>query len=75
MKISTPISGFIDWGNITQELRSHITADLADSLDHLRKNFRNPVSHPEAVYRQKEAETLLQTATRIVEKMIDQMRP
>lgn len=73
IKTGRSISGFIDWGTITQQLRSHITADLADGLDYLRRNFRNPVSHPEAVYRQKEAETLLQTATRIVEKMISQM--
>ncbi len=74
-KTGLKISGPLNWGNITTELKNKklISEGLLSDLDYVRKNFRNPISHPEAVYQQKQAERLVQISAGMIEKIIGEM--
>ncbi|MBW1977910.1 MAG: hypothetical protein JRI79_08065 [Deltaproteobacteria bacterium] len=73
IKTKKTLKGFIKWASITRELTGKVDNLLIDNLDHLRRNYRNPVSHPEKTYEQKESERLLQAAIGVIEQMIDEM--
>ena len=74
-KIGKVVEGFVDWGKISNELRDLGTTKgkLVEDLNYIRRNFRNPLAHPEVTYKQREAETLLQVATRLIEEMQEEM--
>ena len=74
-KTKKPLTGFIDWGEITQQLRNKVSRQLIENLDYLRNNFRNPVAHPEKIYEQIESDRLLHVAISIIEQMIDEIPP
>ena len=73
LEMKRPLLGFIEWGEITKQLRSNVDKQLIENLDYLRNNFRNPVAHPDKIYEQKESERLFHTAISVIEQMIDEM--
>lgn len=61
------------WGPMLEQLRNRkrqpLPTVLAESLDMIRKSYRNPTSHPEAVYSIEEAEDLVGLCIDVVNKM------
>lgn len=85
-KTGRKISGFINWGDIISELKKKISElkkkknikesvknleKLTADLDYIKRNYRNPVAHPDVIYKPKEAEWLLQSSVKVIEVMIE----
>jgi hypothetical protein len=62
------------WGNMVAGLRAKTRnkppETLLDSLDMIRRSYRNPTNHPEAVYTLEEAQDLLGLCIDVVNKMV-----
>ncbi|MDT4952303.1 MAG: hypothetical protein QOJ02_441 [Acidobacteriota bacterium] len=66
------------WGNMVIGLRAKTRNKppviLLDSLDMIRRSYRNPTNHPEAVYTLEEAQDLLGVCIDVVNKMALSMK-
>ena len=61
-----------NWGIYIKKLRASGKADpkITEFLDHIRENYRNPVSHPEVVLSADEAEALFGAAGSCIRQMV-----
>ncbi len=61
------------WGNMLKQLverkKNRLPDPLLECLDNIRKSYRNPTNHPEAVYSVDEAEDLLGLCIDVTNKM------
>lgn len=61
------------WASMTQHLRGRtrnpVPEVLLESLDMIRKSYRNPTAHPEAIYTVQQAEDLIGVCIDVVNKM------
>ncbi len=61
------------WNNMVNQLknksRNSPPASLLDALDNIRKSYRNPTNHPEAIYSISEAEDLIGLCIDVVNKI------
>ena len=61
------------WGNMVEGLRkkkkSNIDPVLLDTLDYIRKNYRNPTDHPEEIYDLDKVQDLLGVCLEVVNKI------
>lgn len=66
MRVDTPM-----WGNMTTHLESRKKRDLSllRKLDYIRKNYRNPTTHPEAVYTEENIHELLSLCIDVINCM------
>jgi hypothetical protein len=65
-----------NWGIYIQALRKSPGADakIVGFLDHIRENYRNPITHPEIVLTSDEAEILLSVGVGAIRQMILEMQ-
>ncbi|MEI8673864.1 hypothetical protein P4S52_20680 [Vibrio sp. SA48] len=65
------------WGNMVDQLRAKKNnkppSSLLDSLDMIRKNYRNPTQHPEATYTIDSAQDLFGVCLDAIGKMADEL--
>jgi hypothetical protein len=62
----------LNWGPMVKQLRDRRSPPpdaLLDNLDGIRRNFRNPTQHPDAVYEIDEAQDLLGICIDVVSRM------
>lgn len=62
----------LNWGPMVKHLRerrSPPASSLLDNLDAIRRNFRNPTQHPEAIYEIDEAQDLFGICIDVVSRM------
>ena len=63
----------LTWGAITADFKKHRTkpsAEILENLDYIRRNFRNPTSHPEARFDLEEAQRLFQLCIDAIARII-----
>lgn len=59
------------WGPMTDHLKTKRTPDgLIESLDNIRRNYRNPTQHPDKVYDLDEAQDLLSLSLDVTNRMM-----
>ena len=65
-----------NWGVYIKNLRNSGKADarILNFLDHIRENYRNPITHPEAMVDGDEAEILLGVAVSAIRQMIIEIK-
>jgi hypothetical protein len=65
-RLKTPM-----WGNMLDHLRTKRDSDnkLLDRLAYIKDNFRNPTSHPEAIYTLSEAQDLIGICIDVINRM------
>jgi hypothetical protein len=61
-----------NWGAYIRKLRESNRANskIVGFLDHIRENYRNPITHPEVILSADEAEVLLGVAVSAIRQMI-----
>jgi len=70
-KLKCNIDEKINWGQILSSLKKYPNIDesLLNHLDYLRKNFRNPVEHPDISFSIREAENIFGMVIDTIEKL------